>query len=235
VHLRGDAGANVLPEAAFGADDASIASMVVNAGALELRRSGVAKMKLSDSVAELPHVEANGDLVADQLFVQGIPQWSLWSLDTFDDDKEDSPEWSLNDHGFCGSPHDSFLGGHCRFAASTTARRYSNLPPHTKVRISARVHFIDNWNGEAVLLVADAAPVWSHAHSWCPLFLEWMCTKHGIDSCGRDTPDHLSVKAEAVLEHNASTLDMAFTSNLPHGTDPCYTSWAVDDVSLELL
>mmetsp|Transcript_45761 Transcript_45761/g.83826 ORF Transcript_45761/g.83826 Transcript_45761/m.83826 type:complete len:277 (-) Transcript_45761:11-841(-) len=235
IHLRGDASANVLPEAAFGADDASSTAVVMKGGSLEVQRCGHgAQMILSDAVVSLPNVQADGDLSMDKLFVEGMPQWALWSLETFDGEEE-TTEWSLNDRGFCGTPHDSFLGGHCRFAASTTARRYANLPEHTKARIRARVHFIDNWNGESVLLVADEAPVWSHSHSWCPLFLQWMCTKHGIDSCGRDTPDLLSVHAEVLVDHNASTLDIAFTSSLPHGTDACYTSWAVDDVSLELL
>mmetsp|Transcript_45611 Transcript_45611/g.105862 ORF Transcript_45611/g.105862 Transcript_45611/m.105862 type:complete len:270 (-) Transcript_45611:13-822(-) len=235
LQLRGDASVNLLPQAAFGADDANATSIVLKQGSLEVLRGGhTHQMLLSDEVISLPNVQANGELGMQKLFLDGMPQWGLWSLETFDGD-EDAAEWSMTDRGFCGTAHDSFLGGHCRFGASTTARRYANLPSHTKARIRARVHFIDNWNGESVLLVADESPVWSHSHSWCPLFLEWMCTKHGIDSCGRDTPDLLSVRAEVLLDHNASSLDVAFTSSLPHGTDACFTSWAVDDVSLELL
>merc|ERR1719167_2140676 len=128
---------------------------------------------------------------------------------------------------------DTFLGGHCEFAASRTMRRYRKLPPHSRVRIRARVHFFDEWHGENIEMQVDGKAVWAETHSWCPGFLTWKCLKFGVNVCGQEKPDRLSVKAEATLQHSAYFLDVAFTSNLASGADACHASWGIDDVSIE--
>lgn len=43
-----------------------------------------------------------------------------------------------------------FLGGPCAAGGAVPlTRTLRELPPHTQVRITARVHFIDNWRGES--------------------------------------------------------------------------------------
>jgi len=224
----------------FGADDSGATSLATNLGrtALEVQRRGEVVASFGNDITKLPATDSSGEVAAGmELSVRGVPQWSLWDLDTFDEPNANlktlSP-WSLNDRGFCGSPGDHFLGGHCRFGATRTQRTY-NLPKHTRVRVRSRVHFIDKWEGQSVSLLAHGQPVWSESHNWCPCFLKWMCEKYGVDSCGRDTPDRLSVKAEAIIAHSGATLDLMFNSSLAVGTDPCYKSWGVDDVSIELI
>lgn len=237
ISLVGSPQSGSLPTLLFApsASDPALAYQVTAGGdSLEVARGGGAPIvELSPGRTQLPHVSVAGDLSVASLGVNGHKQWAHWDLDTFD--AVDSGQWSPNDHTFCGAPHDMFLGGHCRFAASTASRRYKALPSHTKVRVKARVHFLDQWHGESVLLMINGKPVWSQSHSWCPGFLKWMCAKYGVDTCGRDTPDRLSVKVEAIVPHSGPTLDVAFTSNLAHGTDACYTSWGVDDVSVDLM
>mmetsp|Transcript_106900 Transcript_106900/g.297692 ORF Transcript_106900/g.297692 Transcript_106900/m.297692 type:complete len:278 (+) Transcript_106900:183-1016(+) len=239
LRLVGDARTGAEPVLAFGAGGGE-AEVVLAAAAgrdggadLELRRGGLRKVLLGSDVAELPQTLVSGELSAASLSVGGVQQWALWDLDTFD--AVDSGQWSLNDRGFCSSPYDVFLGGHCRLGAATTTRRYEALPPHTRVRVRARIHFIDDWNGELVAMQVDGQTVWAQSHEWCPGFEQWMCSKFGVDACGRGTPDRLSVKAEASLVHSSSTLDVAFVSSLAAGTDACRTSWGIDDVSVELL
>jgi len=233
LSLVGNEQVGTPPFVTFGSDPAAATTVTARGDVLEVRRGGSAHITLSSEVTRLPETTADGVFTATGLSANQVPQWSLWDLDTFD--AVDSNQWSLNDHGFCGSPQDSFLGGHCKFAASKTARRYTTLPPHTRVRITARIHFIDQWNDESVFMMVDGNPVWAESHNWCPGFLKWMCMKYGLDSCGRDTPDRLSVHAQATLSHSTPVLDLSFGSSLPEGTDPCYTSWAIDDVSVELL
>lgn len=236
--LVGDVHRGEDPTLAFGADVAT--SVVIKAGKsaensaeLEMRRGGTSQVSFSREAALLPHTDMAGELSIAELAVGSVRQWSLWDLDTFD--TVDSGTWSINDHSFCSSPNDQFLGGHCRLGAAMTSRRYTALPPHTRVRIRARVHFFDDWQGETVALRLDGNTVWAQSHEWCPGFQKWMCTKYGVNTCGEDTPDRLSVKAEASVKHSLPTLDIAFTSSLPMGTDACKTSWGVDDVSVELL
>jgi len=235
ISLVGNLKTGAPPVLVFAAADPSAAVQVTaGGGSFQIARGDQApSVTFSASTVQVPDLAIDGELSASSLSVAGIGQWMLWDLDTFD--TEDSNRWSPNDHSFCGAPHDKFLGGHCRFGATTASRRYAELPMHSRVRIKARVHYLDQWDGESVLMMVNNEPVWAQSHSWCPGFLKWMCSKYGVDTCGRDTPDRLSVKVDAVLPHSGPTLDLSFSSNLAHGTDPCYTSWGVDDISLELL
>lgn len=236
ISLRGGADLDgSSPTIAFGSaiPSATVMSSSTDGTALEVRRNGESMTLLRNDITRFPRTVNNGEFkVASELSANGVPQWALWNLDTFD--TPDTGMWSPNDRGFCGNPGDHFLGGHCRFGATVTKRRYT-LPPHTRVRVRARVHFIDKWGGEAVSLLVHGRPVWSQTHDWCPCFLKWMCEKYGVDTCGRDTPDRLSVKAEAAFQHSGDTLDISFNSSIPAGTDPCYQSWGVDDVSIEIM
>lgn len=208
------------------------ASISPTAGSLMLQNSD-SSVSLSPSLIQAQQVSVEGSASVGSVSAGGRSQWTLWDLDSFD--ATDSNAWSVNDHSFCGASSDFFLGGHCRFAATSTTRSYSNLPAHSKVKVTARIHYFDQWEGEAVAMSLDNTPVWSQSHHWCPEFLKWMCRKYGMDSCGRDEPDRLSVRAEAIIEHNAPTLTVGFASSLGHDKDPCYTSWGIDDVAVHVL
>lgn len=238
VNVLGDIDAGAPATLAFGVDPSTSTVVRSRLGALEVARQNEVLLSLAGQVTKLPHTFLAGDLSVAAMGLGGfnaggVQQWTLWDFDSFD--TVDSGQWSPNDHSFCGAPHDLFLGGHCRFAATTTKRIYMNLPPHSRVRVRARVHYLDEWNGESVSLMAHGAPVWSQAHHWCPGFLQRLCNQFGIDTCGRDGPDRLSVKAEATFAHSGPGLDLSFNSSLAPATDACYTSWGVDDVSVELL
>jgi hypothetical protein len=240
LHIKGSPQEFQPPTLQFGKDPASAIVISEGAGQLQVKRNGEAHVTISGDGIVLPEVTLDGDtqLEAASLSLRGVPQWSLFSLETFepyvDGVAADPNPWSVNDRTFCSTQGDEFLGGYCKFAATATTRRYQ-LPPHTKVRISGRVHYLDAWLGESVLMQANGETVWAQAHNWCPGILKWMCTEYGISTCGSDTPDRLSVHVEATIQHTAPTLDLTFTSSLPLGTDPCKTSWGVDDVSIELI
>mmetsp|Transcript_58864 Transcript_58864/g.164425 ORF Transcript_58864/g.164425 Transcript_58864/m.164425 type:complete len:293 (-) Transcript_58864:109-987(-) len=228
------------PARAIFQSDAAVTTVAADGGTVRFLQAGGSGVSLSQEIAQMPDAELTGELEAGTLEVGGVPQWALYDLDTFDDVAggflaRPGASWSRGEPGFCGSPNDQFLGGPCRLAAGSSARNYTELPQHSRLRVRARVHFIDRWHGESVTLAVDGAPVWSQSHSWCRGFLKWMCKKYGIDTCGRDTPDRLSVHVDATLRHSAPTLELAFASSLPPGTDACDTSWGFDDVSVELL
>uniref|UniRef100_A0A7S1B238 Uncharacterized protein n=1 Tax=Noctiluca scintillans TaxID=2966 RepID=A0A7S1B238_NOCSC len=218
------------PQVAFGSD---FGALSVKGDALELTE-GLAAVSLSPKLTQLPKVTVNGQVHAETLLVDSKLQWRLLDYASFEED-EHAEHWTRQETSFCGSPQDRFLGGHCQFAAGNVSRRVLTLPPHSKVKVSARVHFLDKWEGEAVTLSVDDRPVWSQSHDWCPGFMHWMCSKYGINSCGRDLPDRLSAKVEATIMHSGPEIGLTFGSSLAPSTDPCYTSWGVDDVSLEIL
>eukprot|EP00811_Abedinium_folium_P011019 NODE_20195_length_808_cov_4.255507.p1 GENE.NODE_20195_length_808_cov_4.255507~~NODE_20195_length_808_cov_4.255507.p1 ORF type:complete len:226 (+),score=66.54 NODE_20195_length_808_cov_4.255507:51-680(+) len=209
--------------------------MVATQTGLEIASGSVLRMSLSPEIASLPNVVMEGELTIEGRLSSGhgVTEWALWDLDSFD--VEDSNQWSRNERCSCGPPSDRFLGGHCKFAATTVHRNYTGIPAHRRVRVRGRVHYLDNWQGEAVMLSVDGAHIWAQSHDWCPIFLKRVCKQHGVNVCGRDTPDRLSVKVDVAFDHDASALGLEFSSSLPPSTDPCHTSWGFDDVSIELM
>jgi hypothetical protein len=78
---------------------------------------------------------------------------------------------------------DYFLGAF----GGTLATKTFTLPPHTMVRVQARVHFIDKWGGELVYMEVDGGRKWSESHTWCSQLFESNCQPIAgktIDSCG---------------------------------------------------
>ena len=46
----------------------------------------------------------------------------------------------------------------------TLSKIFDSLPPHTEVRVKARFHFIDKWNGENAYLKVDGGYAWLASH-----------------------------------------------------------------------
>merc|ERR1712019_229417 len=42
------------------------------------------------------------------------------------------------------------LGGHCATSYHTIEKTYTNLPNHAEVQITARIHFLDNWDDDTM-------------------------------------------------------------------------------------
>lgn len=222
------------PSLALGpAGEGSSAVFVATGGFLELRKKGLKVMSFGDDAITLPQVQSNGDVnVREAISVRGVPQWQLWDVDTFD--TPTTGLWSVNTrNNACFAPSDSFLGGPCVFAGTTTSRNYTGLPHHAQIRLRCRVHFFDEWAGESLFVSIGGVKVWSQSYEWCSGVRAWKC--RGIDSCGRESPDRLSVKVEVTVLHTTPELDVAFGSTFLPGADPCAASWGVDDVSIELL
>eukprot|EP00933_Yihiella_yeosuensis_P026795 TRINITY_DN20821_c0_g1_i1.p1 TRINITY_DN20821_c0_g1~~TRINITY_DN20821_c0_g1_i1.p1 ORF type:complete len:260 (-),score=28.14 TRINITY_DN20821_c0_g1_i1:524-1303(-) len=215
-------------------DRARTSAIVATAGGLEVRKDNFALAVFNPQVTSISKAAVSGILNVASLNVGKVRQWALFHFDTFDVPREHE-QWSDNARSNCNVAGDSFLGGHCKFAGTNTTKRFSNLSPHNKVKVRARVHFFDDWEGESVLLQVNGKTAWSQSHKWCPGLLKWKCKKFGIDSCGRNTPDRLSVRAVATMEHSGTDLHISFASNLPKGSDACRVSWGVDDVSIEVL
>ena len=158
--------------------------------------------------------------LATEVIVGGVKQWRLLRHDDFDTDLNG---WSAPGRGRCGDKSkDFFLGGHCLTSKGNASKIFSGLPSHNQIRITARVHFLDKWDGEVAFMRADGNVVWADtASSSSPSSLG--------NLCGGSYPDsRLSVPIDITIQHGASDLEIQFGSSLQG--DACDHSWAVDDV-----
>jgi hypothetical protein len=162
--------------------------------------------------------------------------WRLVSADTFDVGTNSG--WSLVNGSaakglrksgsslvsHCGDKN-HFLGGHCSASGHEMTKVFRNLPVHSQVRVRARFHFLDQWDGESAYMKVNKKYVWTDVH-------DSMGDDDGaINLCGGDAGDgRMAVPVNVVVEHTDSTLEVAFGSSLDEHA--CEESWGVDDVEL---
>ena len=158
--------------------------------------------------------------LATEVIVGGVKQWRLLRHDDFDTDVNG---WNAPGRGRCGDKtKDFFLGGHCLTSNGNASKIFSGLPSHNQIRITARVHFLDKWDGEVAFMRADGNVVWADTAS--------SSSQSSLGSlCGGSHPDsRLSVPIDITIQHGSSDLEIQFGSSLQG--DACDHSWAVDDV-----
>lgn len=164
----------------------------------------------------------------------------LYSLDTFDS-STDLRTWSYQDVSTCGISADLFLGGACKLGLdNNVTRTFVGLPPHTYARITGRIHYIDRWQDDTMLIAIDDNLMYSNQHHWCPNSrFESICKRSSISQCGHPAVgDTLSKFFSISVRHTNSTL--AVTLHAQGDGDktrsgvPCAVSWGVDDVALYL-
>ena len=136
------------------------------------------------------------------------------------------------------------------------SKEYKISQQHQFVRIEARVHYFDKWQGELLVLEADGQPVWTGAHHYCPskcileswlrlaqadhcrslhteIFASYSC--HGVSVCGDDAvSDLLSRHVEVLIPHTTESIKLTFRSTL--GKREIYeATWGIDDVMISVL
>ena len=69
------------------------------------------------------------------------------------------------------------------FGHASVSKNFTNLPGHTHVRITARVHFLDMWVGDLLYMKAAGGILrWSKAHWFCTSTPEKSCQPGSIGS-----------------------------------------------------
>ena len=174
-----------------------------------------------------------GTLQTERLVQHRQRQWALVHHDDFEsgaqqdwvhaDDSAGVPASFVQLSSGGGGAH---LGGHCQTAGTTVRRRFDNLPQHTHLRLQARYHFIDSWEGETAFLQIDGQTAWmdsADSRSGPP----------GINVAGGPTPERRwGVPVDVVMPHDGATALIEFGSNLDQ--DACDESFGVDDVQLHV-
>jgi len=180
--------------------------------------------------------------LAEEVVVSGVKQWRLVRHDSFEKetaDRDPAEGWSLAELSSCSrdltrdqSQVDHFLGGHCNMAAGELKKRFDQLPPHKQVRLAARYHMIDDWQGETAFLKIGEQFVWSDRSRAS------QGARDGLDMCGStEFPERrMSIPIDVTLPHSDSFLEVSFGSTAlarnqqQHREDPCRRSFGVDDV-----
>jgi hypothetical protein len=97
------------------------------------------------------------------------------------------------------------------------------LAKHTKVLVTAVLHFIDDWNGEQAQVSVDGEVKWLKSVTKTP---------DSIDLCGGTDFKEAAYNVPVLFEvpHTASSLKLSFKTTLAPGTDPCLSSLGIDNV-----
>lgn len=90
--------------------------------------------------------------------MQGVKQWALRHHDDFQSDNSLSG-WSHNMTNNCSN--NAYLGGPCQLSYDEAQKLYEKLPPHSQLRINAKMHMFDDWNGEKAYMKVNDKLVWT--------------------------------------------------------------------------
>ena len=159
--------------------------------------------------------------------IENENQWTLIALDDF---QGSAPGWSKEKLSTCGTNDNMFLGGHCNLAGDEVHKVYTGLKSHTMIRITANFHFFDMWEGENAYMKFNNNTVWTDTYKWCDKVMQWRCRKFGINACGADYPDRMSVPIDFTANHNSEEFRIEFGANL--NKSACEASWGIDDVAI---
>lgn len=116
---------------------------------------------------------------------------------------------------------DHFLGA---FGHAKVSKKFTALPGHTRMRVTARAHFLDMWVGDLLYMKADGEVRWTKAHRFCTSTPEKSCQPGSLMTGALDTcldpnfSDTLSVPIDVEWSHTGTDLELAFRGHLTDGT-----------------
>jgi len=206
------------------ANDATAAFIKADAGVSI--KQGITSKKdqlLIKGKIDADSVTASGDLSYSFLEIDGVRQWSLKSLEDFDEVGVDG--WSHAEVTECAGR--KILGGHCvEKETPELSKTFEELGPHTQLRIVAKYMFIDSWDGESGYLKVDGKTMWVEAYNHAigdP--------KHGINMCGNETPERkLSSNIDVTIPHSGSSVTLSFGATTDEHS--CDESFGIDSVMI---
>jgi len=158
------------------------------------------------------------------LEISGVRQWSLQSIEDFDE-TVNAEGWSHGNITNCGGH--SILGGHCvETAKGEVSKTFTGLPPHSQIRLNAKYMFIDSWDGESGYAKIDNSLVWTETYNHAD-----GDSKHGINLCGNQTPERkFGRSVDVTVPHSSDSVTVVFGATTDE--HPCDESFGVDSVML---
>jgi len=158
------------------------------------------------------------------LEINSVRQWSLHSLEDFDE-TDGVNGWSHGEITECAGR--KILGGHCvktESANGEVSKTFTNLPPHSQIRINAKYNFIDSWDGESGYLKIDNSIVWTETYNHADGDI-----KHGLNLCGNETPERkFGRSVDVTVPHSSNSITLVFGATTDE--HPCDESFGIDSV-----
>jgi len=158
-------------------------------------------------------------------------QWQLVSEETFTSAKVGATPAGWSEGSVVTDSCGKMIGGHCSVQGKPSgdvSKTFANLPAHSHVRVVAKYHFIDTWEGETGYAKVGGRVVWADTHD----FAEHKQSKAGISMCGNDdVAEHKwGQPVDVTLPHTASDVTVAFGATLDQST--CDEAFGVADVAV---
>jgi hypothetical protein len=125
--------------------------------------------------------------------VMPLAKQSKWTVISFDDfnDPMKPTEWSFSEYSTCQNKNDYFLGGPCKLSSQEVTKTITNIPSHSKVFITANLHFIDKWEGESAFVKVDGKTVWMKSVKGGDM---------GVDLCGDENVGEAAYNVSVMVE-----------------------------------
>jgi len=131
----------------------------------------------------------------------------------------------------------TLIGGPCQTSHHVISKAYE-LPRHAQVQVTARYHFIDNWDDDTAWMSMSTPSgdvnMWQEQYTWCSQFFTMMCAD-GHSACGQDKyPDKLSRLISVSMDHTDPTLTVKFGTDIGAEVPPCEVSYGVSSISIQV-
>merc|ERR1711871_66782 len=158
-------------------------------------------------------------------------QWQLVSEETFASSIVGATPAGWSQGSVVTDSCGKMIGGHCSVQGKPSgdvSKTFTNLPAHSHVRVVAKYHFIDSWEGETGYAKVGGRVVWADTHD----FAEHKQSKNGISMCGSDeVAEHKwGQPVDVTLPHTGGDVTVAFGATLDQNT--CDEAFGVTDVSV---
>eukprot|EP00298_Acanthocystis_sp_HF-20_P002021 c12492_g1_i1.p1 GENE.c12492_g1_i1~~c12492_g1_i1.p1 ORF type:complete len:267 (-),score=99.30 c12492_g1_i1:27-827(-) len=168
-------------------------------------------------------LSTNGSVSASSFIQADVRQWALKYHDDFEGQ---TLGWSTNLTSSCDG-NDHHLAGHCNQVQNEVKKVFSNLGEHKFIRLQARYHFLDSWEGETAFAKIGDRIVWSDVNDVRGIH------PNTLNACGGEHPDtKISVPIDVTIPHTAETISISFGSTLDE--HPCNESFGIDDVMISV-
>jgi len=177
-------------------------------------------VKISSPISTSGSV-SSGAISTVSFFQNDVRQWAMIHHDDFE---EEAKGWSTHEVSTCDGV-DHHLGGHCKEVGGEVTKTFKGLSEHTHIRIQARYHFLDSWEGETAYAKIENRVVWTDTNDM-----------RGLDFpsfCGGEHPDgKFSVPIDVTMRHSGESITVSFGSTLDE--HPCNESFGIDDVTVSI-
>jgi len=169
------------------------------------------------------NIAANGTISASSFIQEDVKQWRLAVHEDFEGVVQG---WSTDKTGSCDG-NDHHLAGHCNHVGEEVKKTFKSLGEHSYLRLQARYHFLDSWEGETAFAKVNGRTVWMDTNDVRGMH------PNTLNLCGGDHPDtKFSVPIDITIPHTTDDVEISFGSSLDES--PCNESFGIDDVQISL-